>query len=452
MSQEGTNLPQEVEGSHDQATAPHGNIPAGVGSPTATVMLAGSNPSSGSKLASAVNNAGLSERASLAVLSVVEDNNAMSKIASPVVFQAGEDSNAASKNASPAVLLASEENKAEFKLASPVVLLAGEEKGNDATGSKLASLAMLHDCDNSKAGSHAGVDSNAARSKLARPAVLHAGDSNNGGSKIASPAVPQAIVGNTTSSKIDSPPAVLHPGEHNNAGFKLPNPAVLHASKDMDNSAGRPKFASPALLHAGEDNKARTKLAIQAVSHAGGNTGSSRLTRSAAAALHAAKDNASKLAIQVVPYPHAGKDNNAGSSKAATRPAAVDAGESNAKEGKNNVAGEQRAHEADVGGGSRKGNAAAVEDADPNLHIFTERERRKKTKNMFSTLHALFPQLPDKVRAWLSFFFLIEVFHERCQDDVRAQAEKNRSFVSLCCFVHFSIHIQITNCMRCREF
>jgi hypothetical protein len=95
-------------------------------------------------------------------------------------------------------------------------------------------------------------------------------------------------------------------------------------------------------------------------------------------------------------------------SKAATGPAAVDAGESNAKEGKNNVAGEQRAHEADVGGGSGKGNAPAVEDADPNLHIFTERERRKKMKNMFSTLHALLPRLPVKVRAWLSFFSFLD--------------------------------------------
>jgi hypothetical protein len=218
--------------------------------------------------------------------------------------------------------------------------------------------------------------------------------------------VPHTIVENTTGTKLNSS-VMLHASEHNNAGFKLPNPAVLHASKDMDNNAGRPKFASSGavLLHAGGDNKARTKLAIQAAHHAGGNAGSSRLTRSVAAALHAAKENASKLAIQVVPRPHAGKDNNALLSKAATGPTAVDADESNAKEGKNNVAGEQRAHEADVGGGNGKGNAPAVEDADPNLHIFTERERRKKMKNMFSTLHMLLPRLPDKVRVLLSFFF-----------------------------------------------
>jgi hypothetical protein len=316
------------------------------------------------------------------------------------VLQAGEDSSTVSKIASPVVLLAGEENKGEFKLASPVVVHAGEEKGNDTAGSRLAGPTMLHDRNN-KAGSHAGVGNNAARSKLASPAVVHAGDDNNSGSKIAAPAVPHAIVDKTTGTKLNSP-VTLHASEHNNAGFKLPNPAVLHASKDMDNNAGRPKFASPGtvLLHAGGDNKA--------VHHAGGNAGSSRLTRSAAAALHAAKENASKLAIQLVPRPHAGKDNNAVLSKAATGPAAVDAGESNAKEGKNNVAGEQRAHEADVGGGSGKGNAPVVEDADPNLHIFTERERRKKMKNMFSTLLALLPQLPDKVRAWLSFFSFLD--------------------------------------------
>ena len=31
------------------------------------------------------------------------------------------------------------------------------------------------------------------------------------------------------------------------------------------------------------------------------------------------------------------------------------------------------------------------------IHIWTERERRKKMRNMFSSLHALLPQLPAKV-------------------------------------------------------
>lgn len=33
-----------------------------------------------------------------------------------------------------------------------------------------------------------------------------------------------------------------------------------------------------------------------------------------------------------------------------------------------------------------------------DMHIWTERERRKKMRNMFSSLHALLPQLPAKVR------------------------------------------------------
>lgn len=231
---------------------------------------------------------------------------------------------------------------------------------------------------------------------------------------------------------------------------------MLHASKDMDNNAGRPKFASPVLLHAGEDNKARTKLAIQAGGGGNAGAGSSRLTRSAA--LHAGKDNGagSKPAIQVVPRLHAGgKDNNAGSFKAA-RASAADSGESNAKEGKSNVAGEQRAHEAGVGCGGGKGNAAAVEDVDHDLHIFTERERRKKMKNMFSTLHALLPQLPDKVSVYVHvslflFLFLIEVLHERCRDDLCSQAEEIALFFFWAVFAVPSVHIQNINCMCCCE-
>ncbi|KAK8512456.1 hypothetical protein V6N13_082995 [Hibiscus sabdariffa] len=42
-------------------------------------------------------------------------------------------------------------------------------------------------------------------------------------------------------------------------------------------------------------------------------------------------------------------------------------------------------------GGDRGGGQSEHE-----MHIWTERERRKKMRNMFSTLHALLPQLPDK--------------------------------------------------------
>ncbi|KAE8645864.1 hypothetical protein Csa_017151 [Cucumis sativus] len=40
--------------------------------------------------------------------------------------------------------------------------------------------------------------------------------------------------------------------------------------------------------------------------------------------------------------------------------------------------------------------AGATESSDHDIHIWTERERRKKMRNMFSNLHALLPHLPPK--------------------------------------------------------
>lgn len=36
-------------------------------------------------------------------------------------------------------------------------------------------------------------------------------------------------------------------------------------------------------------------------------------------------------------------------------------------------------------------------ESEHEMHIWTERERRKKMRNMFSSLHSLLPQLPAKV-------------------------------------------------------
>ncbi|KAL2512142.1 Transcription factor bHLH [Abeliophyllum distichum] len=46
---------------------------------------------------------------------------------------------------------------------------------------------------------------------------------------------------------------------------------------------------------------------------------------------------------------------------------------------------------ADKGGGDQGGR-----DLDHEMHIWTERERRKKMRDMFANLHALLPQLPPK--------------------------------------------------------
>jgi len=41
-------------------------------------------------------------------------------------------------------------------------------------------------------------------------------------------------------------------------------------------------------------------------------------------------------------------------------------------------------------------------DFDHEMHILTERERRKKMRNMFDSLHALLPELPSKVNSFSS--------------------------------------------------
>ncbi|XP_050363767.1 transcription factor bHLH95 [Argentina anserina] len=44
----------------------------------------------------------------------------------------------------------------------------------------------------------------------------------------------------------------------------------------------------------------------------------------------------------------------------------------------------------------KQGRRDCISEDDHELHIYTERERRKKMRNMFSSLHALLPQLPSK--------------------------------------------------------
>ncbi|XP_059289184.1 transcription factor bHLH95-like [Lycium ferocissimum] len=47
-------------------------------------------------------------------------------------------------------------------------------------------------------------------------------------------------------------------------------------------------------------------------------------------------------------------------------------------------------------GEGNEGKANGGDQSDHDMHIWTERERRKKMRNMFSNLHALLPQLPPK--------------------------------------------------------
>jgi len=77
-------------------------------------------------------------------------------------------------------------------------------------------------------------------------------------------------------------------------------------------------------------------------------------------------------------------------------------GEANAdkSKGKHPAAGEAAATAA-AGDGFPKGKgsmAAADDGGDAKAHIVTERERRKRMKDLFTNLHALMPHVPEKVR------------------------------------------------------
>ncbi|KAL0422616.1 UNVERIFIED_CONTAM: Transcription factor [Sesamum latifolium] len=58
--------------------------------------------------------------------------------------------------------------------------------------------------------------------------------------------------------------------------------------------------------------------------------------------------------------------------------------------------GKKRSSAAAIGSGDHQGRGGGGESDDHELHIWTERERRKKMRNMFANLHALLPHLPAK--------------------------------------------------------
>ncbi|KAL5974524.1 hypothetical protein ACLOJK_031189 [Asimina triloba] len=59
--------------------------------------------------------------------------------------------------------------------------------------------------------------------------------------------------------------------------------------------------------------------------------------------------------------------------------------------------GQKRSRNGASKNGKRDWNESKGGESDHEIHIWTERERRKKMRNMFSNLHALLPQLPAKV-------------------------------------------------------
>lgn len=72
-----------------------------------------------------------------------------------------------------------------------------------------------------------------------------------------------------------------------------------------------------------------------------------------------------------------------------------------------------------------------LEPNDHDLHIWTERERRKKMRNMFHQLHALIPELPPKVPNLLSLFYIFTtpfVFNLLLDLFSNSNNEPNRGF------------------------
>ncbi|CAL5016994.1 unnamed protein product [Urochloa decumbens] len=435
MSQEGSDdLPREVQWSHDHdATGGPGGITPAIVEPaivTPASSNSNSNSNSAGELASGTDYAGSMPASPVVALHAGEDNNAGSKLASPVVLHAGEDKDAGPKPTSPAVLHAGEDNPTEPKFSSPAVVHASED--NDPAGHKLAiQAAMPHASEDE--------DNNADGSKLTFPAVLCASEDPNAGSKMESP--------------------MLHVSADDNAGFEPDGPAMLDAelaSQGVPHAGeGKDNDASPAVINAGEDddNKAGSKLSIQETPHAveddsaesnsklagaaalqdgegnsaAGDDESTELKLSMPAAmLHAGEGNNVASKFDTEASPHSSEDNDAGSKLPI--PSGVDAAGDNsyAKEGKNGVAGEEGG-EATVaaiagsggaapsntvkdapaavvanrgrgrGRGRGKGKGKSVATAEEKaMHIWTEKERRKKMKTMFGSLHALLPQLPEK--------------------------------------------------------
>lgn len=70
-----------------------------------------------------------------------------------------------------------------------------------------------------------------------------------------------------------------------------------------------------------------------------------------------------------------------------------------------------------------------VSESDHEIHIWTERERRKKMRNMFANLHALLPHVPPKVSSLLvaSIFCLFCLTQK--EREGKAHSENERKII-----------------------
>nr|CAB3495419.1 unnamed protein product [Digitaria exilis] len=401
----------------------------------------GNNPKS--KLTSPVipfageNNIAKSHLASQVVLHASEDkdNNVRSNLTYPMSIHydkdntrgcpiADEDKNPRSNLTMSAGLHENESNIVVSKIAIHEVPRAGEDRNIE---SKLSTTTSIHASKGKKVVSnlsiqvaaHAGKDNINSRSKLSRPTILSTSKETSTKSKLNRLAMLYADKGENSMPKVivQALPCV---------GSKLARPAVLRASKDINVAS---KLSIHRVSHAsedninvrskipglGEENSVASKIVVPVVSYVkeGNNTGS-KLAKTTV--LHASKENNTvpKLTIQVVP--NTGERNSAkegkniiareDTNKSISAASGSDGTPSNTFKNSTLNCGDIGAHNTTTDApttishedrGSGKGKGAMVVETEDALHMWTEKERRKKIKNLYSTLHALLPQLPEKV-------------------------------------------------------
>ncbi|KAF8727928.1 hypothetical protein HU200_018496 [Digitaria exilis] len=355
---------------------------------------------------------------------VGENNNIVSKLSIQGMPHADEDKNSRSNLTMSAGLHGNKSNIIVSKIAIQEVPHAGEDSNIE---SKLSTATSIHASKEKKVVSnlsiqvaaHAGKDNINSRSKLSRPMMLSTSKETSTKSKLNRLAMLYADKGENSMSKVivQALPCV---------GSKLARPAVLRASKDINVAS---KLSIHRVSHAsedninvrskipglGEENSVASKIVVPVVSYVneGNNTGS-KLAKTTV--LHASKENNTvpKLTVQVVP--NTGERNSAkegkniiareDTNKSISAASGSDGTPSNTFKNSTLNCGDIGAHNTTTDApttishgdrGSGKGKGAMVVETEDALHMWTEKERRKKIKNLYSTLHALLPQLPEKV-------------------------------------------------------